>query len=90
MEIPTGPATLAEVEWLSSRSSWVQMDLLSLQLAAARSVMLIRSFPSGLNSPPSCSKGMPSKRAVSGATYRFRIVPVAIAVPRSAPEGSTA
>ena len=46
-EMPTGPSMLAEVDWLSFRSSLVQMDLLSLQLAASGSVMLIRSLPSG-------------------------------------------
>ena len=40
-----------------------------------------------MNSLPSCSDGMFSKRAVSGSTFRFSIVPVAVAVPRSAPEG---
>ena len=38
-----------------------------------------------MNSLPSCSAGTPLKLAVSGATGRFRIVPVAAWVPRSAP-----
>ena len=46
-EIPTGPATVAEVEWLSLRPSAVQIDLSSVQLTPAGSVMLMRSFPSG-------------------------------------------
>ena len=39
-----------------------------------------------MNSVPSWSDGTFSKRAVSGSTLRFRMVPVAVLVPRSAPE----
>ena len=39
-----------------------------------------------MNSLPVCSAGTFLNVAVSGATYRFRIVPVAELVPRSAPE----
>ena len=39
-----------------------------------------------MNSLPSCSAGTLLKLAVSGATCRFRMVPVADVVPRSAPE----
>ena len=46
-EIDGGPATVADVEWLSLRSSSVQMPRLLLQLVVAGSVMLIVSFPSG-------------------------------------------
>ena len=41
-----GASTLAVVERLSFRSSCVQIDLLSVQLTAAGSVIVSRSFPS--------------------------------------------
>ena len=46
-EIDGGPAIVAEVEWLSLRPSCAQIDLSSVQLTAAGSVMLISPVPSG-------------------------------------------
>ena len=40
---------MAEVDWLRLRSSCVQIDVLSVQLTAAGSVLVIRSFPSGFS-----------------------------------------
>ena len=48
-EIDGGPATVAEVEWLSFRPSSVQIDLSSVQLTAAGSVMLICLRAEGLD-----------------------------------------
>ena len=45
MEIPTGPRTVSDVEWLSFRPSFVQMAPLAVQLVVSGRVIETSSAP---------------------------------------------